>query len=76
MTQEPITTTVSLSQKVNLGNYESVDFFISVSGVSAETTDAEIEAALDAGKIAYDKIRGRMAVKVAEARNTAGWGKR
>lgn len=66
METQPLTTTVSLSQKVNLGNYESADLFMSISGVSVSTTPEEIEEVLDAGRIAYDKMRVRMASKVQE----------
>ena len=34
---------VSIERKVNLGNYESIDIFMSVSGVEPGATDEEME---------------------------------
>lgn len=59
------TVTVSLSRRVNLGNYESADVFMSVNGISHETTEEDISALLDGpGAVAYKCIRTRLAEKV------------
>ena len=61
------TITVSLARKVNLGNYESADVFMSVNGITHETTEEDINALLDGpGAIAYKCIRTRLAEKVKE----------
>lgn len=62
----PLTTTVSLSHKVNLGNFEHAELFLSVGGVKADTTAEEIDAALDAGRIAYDRLRVRLLANINE----------
>lgn len=52
-----LTATVSLSRKVNLGGYESADVFLSISGVSAETTQGEIDSLLEGPcALAYKSI--------------------
>ena len=66
---DKLTGTLSISMKVNLGNYESADAFLSVSGVTTETTDAELSELLD-GKMSltYDALKVRMAERVKEFR--------
>lgn len=67
------TVTLSLSMKVNLGNYESAEAFLSISGVGMSTTQEEIDAVLDGpARIAYDALKARMGEKVAELRGKKG----
>lgn len=63
MSDEP-TVSVSASMKVNLGNYESADIFLSVTNIAAGTTPEQIDAALETGKLAYDRIRERVRIEV------------
>lgn len=61
------TVTVSLSRRVNLGNYESADVFMSVNGVTMETTEEDINALLDGpGALAYKCVAARLKEKVAQ----------
>jgi hypothetical protein len=56
--------TISLSMKVNLGNYESADCFISVQNITDDTTAEEVEALLDGpAKISYDLLKTRVAAR-------------
>lgn len=53
----PLTVTASISRKVNLGNYESAEVFVSVSGITLETTEADIDEILAGpGAVAWKKI--------------------
>lgn len=63
--REP-TMTLSLARKINTGNYESAEVFVSISGVRAGMTDADLEPLLNTGKIAYDALRRSLADKVNE----------
>ena len=63
--------TISVDQKIYLGNYESASVGIILSSLPAGVTEAEIEALLDTGRLAYGKMVERLAEKVA-ARREAG----
>lgn len=64
-----ITSTISLSRKINLGNYESADVFISIGGISQETTAEEVVALLDGpAKESFEILKVRLAAQVTEAR--------
>jgi len=66
------TITVSLARKVNLGNFESADVFMSINGITHETTEEDMNALLDGpGAVAFNCIRNRMKEKVAELRANA-----
>ena len=67
MSEEP-RVTIAIDQKVNLGNYESGSGGIILSSLPMDVTEAEIEALLDTGRLAYDKMVERLAIKVAEKR--------
>ena len=61
--------TVSISMKVNLGNYESADAFLSVSGITRNTTNEELAELLDGKmKITYDALKLRMAERIHQLR--------
>ncbi len=62
------TVSVSCSMKLNLGNYESAEVFLSVAGIAADSTPDQIDAALATGKLAYDRIRERVRAEVAALR--------
>lgn len=69
MSDQP-TISISLSRKVNLGNYESADVFISCSGVPEGASEEDIRKLLDTGNLAYKVIREELAGKVAELRDS------
>ncbi len=61
--------TLSLSRKVNLGNYESIELFVAVGGITPYTTDEEIDNLLeDQGRVAYGKIANVLKARAAKAK--------
>lgn len=68
--REP-TITVSMSRKINLGNYESADCFVSIAGVKAGMTAEELDPLLETGKVAWEKVRTRLAEQVRDMRRKA-----
>ncbi len=58
------TVTVSMARKINLGNYESADCFVSISGVKVDTTPEEMDALLETGKVAWEKVAGALRAEV------------
>ena len=55
------TATISMAMKLNLGNYESAEVFMSIAGISEDTTEQEIDLLLDnKAKVAYDHLKARL----------------
>jgi hypothetical protein len=48
---------MSVSRKVNLGNYESGEVFLSLSDVPVGATQEQVEDALQTSKIVWDVLR-------------------
>ncbi len=66
--EEPrVRVAVSVSRKINLGNYESVDVFLAVSNIPTNISDKEIdnevEMALEAGERVYERIREQIVIQ-------------
>lgn len=61
--QEP-RVAVSLSRKLNIGNYESVDLFMAISGIEPGATEAEIEELLVTGDRAFQLLKKNMGAKI------------
>ena len=66
--REGIRVSISLSRKVNLGNYESADAFISLSDVPLDVTEEEIEDALDTGRLVWERMTPRLIAQARERR--------
>lgn len=59
---------VTVGMKANLGNYESADASICLSGVPANASDGEIDEMLDTAKVVFSKIKTRLLEKIGELR--------
>lgn len=71
MSEQPETTiTVSLARKINLGNYESADAFVSVSNLRVGATQEEINEILSVGELAWPLLEARIAHEIIEFRKT------
>ena len=66
--QEP-RISVSIGRKINLGNYESVDIFMSASGIEPGATGEEIEELLVTGERAFKLLQARIGTKIQELKN-------
>lgn len=65
MNEQPEPTiTVSLARKINLGNYESADAFVSVSNLRVGATPDEINEILSVGELAWPLLEKRLAVEI------------
>ena len=59
---------VSIERKVNLGNYESVGFFFSLSGLEPGTTREEMQELLETGELAFEVLREKIVEKTEAVR--------
>ncbi|MFA5429873.1 MAG: hypothetical protein WC329_01785 [Candidatus Omnitrophota bacterium] len=67
--ENEISASVSLSMKINLGNYESAEAFLSISGITKETSEEDIQWLLDGKvKITYDALKLKMVEKIKQLR--------
>jgi len=69
---KPLSLCISATRRVNLGNYESADVFLSISNVTEQTTQEEIDALLNGnGKIAYSSLTRALQEKALVAKQGA-----
>ena len=69
--ERELAATISVSRKVNLGNYESADVFMSVGGITHETTDVDVVNLLDGPvKMTFEILKTRLATQVTAARGS------
>jgi hypothetical protein len=62
---------VSIERKVNMGNYESAAVFMSISDLTADTTDEEINEVIETQARAYEVLKGRVREEVSRIRPQA-----
>ena len=70
LTREP-GVSVSIARKINLGNFESADIFMAVTGLEPGASDAEIEEALATGDRAFQILRKHMQARLKAVREGA-----
>lgn len=68
--RSPLAVSVGLTRKVNLGNYESAEASVYISGVMPDTSAEEIEAALSTGKLAWGILSAKLNEQVAGIRES------
>lgn len=56
--------TVSMSRKVNLGNYESADVFVSISNAKAGMTEEELRPLLDTAATSWALCREALLIQM------------
>ena len=64
--EEGLRVSVSVSRKVNLGNYSSADIFLAVSNIEVGATEAEIQEAIDTGEVGFILLEKAVNNKVLE----------
>lgn len=70
---EPLKLAVNLAQKIGLPDYSSAEMSMHVSGITAETSDAEVEATIERGRLVYTQMGNRLAELAKQARRNGGW---
>lgn len=63
---------VSISRKINLGNYESADVFMAVSNIEPGASKEEIDEALATGDLAIQVLKKHMVTHIQKARQERG----
>jgi hypothetical protein len=54
---DEMTITVSMARKINMGNFESADVFVSISGIKEGMSLMDIEPLLVAGRFGWEAAR-------------------
>lgn len=65
---DPIKISVSATQRVNLGNYESVDVFFALSNVPVGATDKDLAEAMATSELVFTHVKAKVMEKVADVR--------
>lgn len=73
LTGEPLKLAVSVAQKIGLPDYSSAEMSMHLSGVTVDTPDAEIDAAVERGRLVYTRMGERLSEQAKETRRKAGW---
>lgn len=66
--ERPPTIAISMSRKINMGNYESAECFVSISGVTEDMTAEQLEPLMETGKVAWELVRARLTEQVRDMR--------
>lgn len=69
---DPIKVSVTASQTVNLGDYNSAKVDFSLSNIPTGATEKDIEAALETGELAFKYVKTVISEKAAEVRRNVG----
>jgi hypothetical protein len=59
---------ISASARVNRGHGETADVFIAISDIDVDTTEEEIDEAIDATKLAWRKVVAKLRVRTKQLR--------
>lgn len=65
----PLSASVSVEQKIKLAKFEMAGVFLSISGVSAETTSEEMDELLAQSTLAFGKLVKQIKVKAQTLRD-------
>jgi hypothetical protein len=71
--QRPLVLAVNLQHKMGLPDFSSVEASMHISGITAASTDADVEALVARGKIAWTVMGPAVTRQVKAARAKAGW---
>ena len=65
---EPLTTSVTVSHKIQTAPYESAEVSITVNNIREDTTPDEIDRMLMQSKVGYTTIRDELRARIAAVR--------
>ena len=57
-----------MARKINMGNYESAEVFVSLNGVRAGMTAEDLKPLLDTTKVAWELVRAHLVEQVRNAK--------
>lgn len=62
--QDGMRVSVSVSRKVNLGNYSSADLFLAVSNIEVGASEADMQEAIETSEVAFSVVERSIQQKV------------
>lgn len=71
--REPLKLALNVAQKVGLPDYSNIEASMHISAITVDTTDEEVAALVERGRVIFGAMARRLHDKITAAKKTQGW---